>query len=135
MTADHRAVLAPSTFESGIIDGSNENARKQIADLKIILHEATGIRAAHFEKSGTVGTTDTFCVVSVERSKRSTAVIRRTLNPCWNQEMKFKVTDLTADIVIQVFSMKSIGGLDVDNKLIGQAIIPISRLLPNLCSW
>jgi hypothetical protein len=49
--------------------------------------------------------------------------------------MTFKVTDLTSDVIIQVFSMKSIGGLDVDSKLIGQAIIPISRLLPNIVSW
>ena len=67
--------------------------------------------------------------------KRSTAVSRKSLNPKWNHEMTFKVTDLSSDVVIQVFSMKSIGGLDVDSKLIGQAIIPLARLLPNLCSF
>ncbi len=127
--------MAPSNFESGLDDrGADDKKRERIAHLKITLNGAKGIPAAHFENSGTVGTTDTYCVVSVERMKRSTSVIRKSLNPTWNQEMPFPVTDLNADIVIQLYSMKSIGGLDVDSKLIGQAIVPVSRLLPNLCS-
>jgi hypothetical protein len=128
--------MAPSAFESGNEDrGSEEKLRNRIGNLKVHIKEARGIPAAHFEHSGTVGTVDTYCVVSVERTKRSTAVIRKTLNPVWNHEMTFTVTDLTSDVIIQVFSMKSIGGLDVDSKLIGQAIIPIPRLLPDLASW
>jgi hypothetical protein len=40
--------------------------------------------------------------VRVENVKRSTAVVRRDLNPQWEENMFFNVTDLNCDIVIQV---------------------------------
>eukprot|EP00283_Hemiselmis_rufescens_P022021 CAMPEP_0173442140 /NCGR_PEP_ID=MMETSP1357-20121228/25574_1 /TAXON_ID=77926 /ORGANISM="Hemiselmis rufescens, Strain PCC563" /LENGTH=77 /DNA_ID=CAMNT_0014407817 /DNA_START=1 /DNA_END=231 /DNA_ORIENTATION=+ len=48
--------------------------------------------------------------------------------------MFFNVTDLNSDIVVQVCCMNTVGGFDVESKIIGQAIIPFSRLLPKLVS-
>ena len=72
-----------------------------------------------------MGTTDSYCVVKVEGARRSTPVVRKELNPTWSTKMKFNITDISADLVIQVFSVG--GSFDTNNKLIGQAIVPLHR--------
>ena len=102
----------------------------------------------------------------VEGARRSTSVVRRDLNPVWNTKMKFNITDISADVVIQVCRQRAscgvsnfvatilgvgkgvradaacavrgcqvfaVGGsFDNKSKLIGQAVVPLHRLLPEL---
>jgi Ca2+-dependent lipid-binding protein len=65
----------------------------------------------------------------VEGARRSTAVVRKELNPAWGTKMRFNITDISADLVMQVFS---VGGSFDTPKLIGQAIVPLHRLLPKI---
>ena len=65
----------------------------------------------------------------MEGARRSTAVVRKELNPVWGTKMRFNITDISADLVMQVFS---VGGSFDTPKLIGQAIVPLHRLLPKI---
>ena len=47
----------------------------------------------------------------------------------WGTKMRFNITDISADLVMQVFS---VGGSFDTPKLIGQAIVPLHRLLPKI---
>jgi len=115
--------------EVPVCDAHSGRPRKKIADLSVNIKQCRGLPGTKWENAGTVGSTDSYCVVKVEGARRSTAVVRKDLNPQWNTRMKFNITDISADLVIQVFSVG--GSLSTfDNKLIGQAIVPLHRVLP-----
>ena len=116
--------------EVPVCDAHSGRPRKKIADLSVTVKQCRGLPGSSWENSGTVGTTDSYCVVKMEGARRSTAVVRKELNPTWNTKMKFNITDISADLVIQVFSVG--GSFDTNNKLIGQAIVPLHRLLPSI---
>jgi hypothetical protein len=107
--------------EVPVCDASSGRPRIKIADLAFTIKQCRGLPCSTWENAGTVGTTDSYCVVKVEGARRSTSVVRQDLNPAWNTKMKFNITDISADLVIQVFSVG--GSFDTKNKLIGQVCI------------
>ena len=115
--------------EVPVCDAFSGRPRKKIANFAFTIKQCRGLPGSKWESSGSVGTTDSYCVVKVEGARRSTSVVHKDLNPVWNTKMKFNITDISADVVIQVFA---VGGSFDTNKLIGQAIVPLHRLLPNV---
>ena len=116
--------------EVPVCDAHSGRPRRKIADLAVTVKQCRGLPASSWESAGTVGSTDSYCVVKVEGARRSTAVVRKELNPAWNAKMRFNITDISADLVIQVFSVG--GSVGAQTKLIGQAIVPLHRLLPKI---
>lgn len=56
----------------------------------------------------------------VEGARRSTSVVRRDLNPVWNTKMKFNITDISADVVIQVCRQRASSGVSkFETKILG----------------
>ena len=113
-----RDLLPERSEEVPVCDATSGRPRKKIADLAFTIKQCRGLPCSTWENAGTVGTTDSYCVVKVEGARRSTTVVRQDLNPTWNTKMKFNITDISADLVIQVFSVG--GSFDTKNKLIGQ---------------
>mmetsp|Transcript_2903 Transcript_2903/g.6933 ORF Transcript_2903/g.6933 Transcript_2903/m.6933 type:complete len:710 (-) Transcript_2903:193-2322(-) len=131
-TVERQRDLQPSRSEDiPTCDESNGRLREKFAELELTIIEGRDLPASSWENAGTVGLLDSYCVVKVEGARRSTAVSKREVNPMWDVRLKFGITDLSTDIVIQVYSISSAGAFD-NTKLIGQCIVPLAHVLPGL---
>mmetsp|Transcript_43740 Transcript_43740/g.138244 ORF Transcript_43740/g.138244 Transcript_43740/m.138244 type:complete len:711 (+) Transcript_43740:356-2488(+) len=131
-TVERQRDLQPSRSEDiPTCDESNGKLREKFAELELTIIEGRDLPASTWENAGTLGLLDSYCVVKVEGARRSTAVSKRQVNPEWNVRMKFSITDLSTDIVIQVYSISSSGAFE-NTKLIGQCILPLAHILPSL---
>ena len=74
------------------------------------------------------GTSDPFAVVAVQGSggwtSRHTSVVKKTLNPEWNERLVFEVTDLFEPLVVKLFDKDLFGG----NDFLGQASVAVEAV-------
>jgi len=77
------------------------------------------------------GTSDPYLTLQIsnttkdQTTKCQTKVIKKNLNPDWNEQFELRVTDMNAVLTISVFDKDMIGADD----LIGQTVIPLSTLV------
>jgi len=103
----------------------NEKQRKEeLAKARLIIRviEARGVKAADFG-----GTSDPFAELRIKNESHvlQTRVIKKTLNPMWNEEFILYPSNPDKDILcIKVYDFDSVG----NNDLLGEIEIPVVAL-------
>jgi E3 ubiquitin-protein ligase NEDD4 len=71
----------------------------------------------------TIGLSDPYCVLTIAQETQKTTVIKKTLNPQWNESFNFKIQHpTTQQLYIRLFDQNKISADD----FVGQAIILLS---------
>jgi len=106
----------------------NEELKKQLDGVKKKLIgrlQVTIIEARGLPKSDHLGgKSDPYCVLFLERQKEKTRTVKRTLNPKWQAEFEFFVSDPKASLEVSVFDWNRI----LSDELIGKVDIPVASL-------
>jgi Ca2+-dependent lipid-binding protein len=76
-------------------------------EVHVIVHEAKKLVAADRG-----GTSDPYCQVKVEKQLFKTEVVKKSLNPVWNETFDFSARVTTKDLVFEVYDHDIIGGHD-----------------------
>ncbi|KAI4339249.1 hypothetical protein MLD38_024212 [Melastoma candidum] len=118
--------LWPQTLEIPILDGSTVAVKKPVG----ILHVKV-VRAIKLLKMDILGASDPYvklCLSGDKLPARKTTIIRRNLNPEWNEEFNLVVKDPHSQILnLQVYDWDPVGAHD---KL-GMQIVPLNSLKPH----
>jgi len=94
--------------------------KKLIGRLSVTVIEARGLpKSDHLG-----GKSDPYCVLFLERQKEKTRTVKKTLNPKWQAEFEFFVSDPKASLEVSVFDWNRI----LSDELIGKAEIPVNSL-------
>jgi len=106
----------------------NEAIKKQLEGVKKKLIgkiSVTIVEARGLPKSDHIGgKSDPYCVLFLERQKEKTRTVKKTLNPKWQAEFEFYVSDPQAVLEVSVFDWNRI----FSDELIGKTNIPVSEL-------
>ncbi|KAJ4763955.1 C2 calcium/lipid-binding and GRAM domain containing protein [Rhynchospora pubera] len=90
--------------------------------MKLVVHV---IEARDLPAMDNNGLSDTYAKLQLRRQRAKTKVIKKSLNPVWDEEFSFRVGDLKAELCVSV--------LDEDkyfsDDTLGQIKVPLSRLL------
>jgi Ca2+-dependent lipid-binding protein len=76
-------------------------------EIHLIVHEAKKLIAADRG-----GTSDPYCQIKVEKQLFKTEVVKKSLNPVWNETFDFSARVTTKDLVFEVYDHDIIGGHD-----------------------
>jgi len=98
----------------------NNVKKKLIGKIQVVVSEARSLpKADHLGKKS-----DPYCVLFLERQKEKTRTVKKTLNPKWQAEFEFYVSEPGANLEVSVFDWNRI----FSDELIGKVNIPISSL-------
>ena len=76
-------------------------------EVQVIVHEAKKLIAADRG-----GTSDPYCQVKVEKQLFKTEIVKKSLNPVWNETFDFSARVTTKVLVFEVYDYDMIGGHD-----------------------
>jgi len=94
--------------------------QKLIGKLQVVVTEARSLpKSDHLSKK-----CDPYCVLFLERQKEKTRTVKKTLNPKWQAEFEFYVSEPGASLEVSVFDWNRI----FSDELIGKVNIAISSL-------
>lgn len=88
--------------------------------LYVYVQEAKGLPAKDYN-----GLSDPYVKLQLGKSKARTRVIRKTLNPSWNEEFTFKVDDLSEELHISLWDEDKF----LVDDFLGQVKVPVSKVL------
>ncbi|OVA20611.1 C2 calcium-dependent membrane targeting [Macleaya cordata] len=71
------------------------------------------------------GLTDAFVKLHVGKYKSKTRVLKKTLNPVWNEEFVFRVHDIDDELIVSVFHHDDHGFFNAPGDLLGRVRIPL----------
>ena len=91
--------------EPGLNDNGINDVVGCILTVKVI--EATGLVAADRG-----GYSDPYALVSFEQQRKQTKVIKKTLNPTWNETFEFEISDPAATLLVEIYDHDLIGSHD-----------------------
>jgi len=106
----------------------NEAIRNQLDAVKKKLIGKIGVtvvEARGLPKSDHMGSkSDPYCVLFLERQKEKTRTVKKTLNPKWQAEFEFYVSDINASLEVSVFDWNRI----FSDELLGKTTIPVKEM-------
>jgi len=106
----------------------NEAIRNQLEAVKKKLIGKIGVtvvEARGLPKSDHMGSkSDPYCVLFLERQKEKTRTVKKTLNPKWQAEFEFYVSDANAALEVSVFDWNRI----FSDELLGKVTIPVKEM-------
>eukprot|EP01089_Gocevia_fonbrunei_P012896 TRINITY_DN3164_c0_g1_i2.p1 TRINITY_DN3164_c0_g1~~TRINITY_DN3164_c0_g1_i2.p1 ORF type:complete len:422 (+),score=167.06 TRINITY_DN3164_c0_g1_i2:461-1726(+) len=107
--------------EADLLRAKYEGARARlIGKLKVVIIEARGLKSTN--RIG--GKSDPYCVLFLERQKEKTRTVKKTLNPRWEAEFEFFVSEATAALEISIFDWNRF----LHDEFLGKVIIPTQSL-------
>ncbi|XP_075499125.1 synaptotagmin-3-like [Primulina tabacum] len=119
--------LWPKSYDVPILDASTVALKKPVG----ILHVKV-IRAVKLLKMDLLGLSDPYVKLSLSGEKlpaKKTTVIKKTLNPEWNEEFKLAVKDPQSQMLqINVYDWDKVGAHD----RLGTQLYPLKLLTPNV---
>ncbi|XP_073293313.1 synaptotagmin-3-like isoform X2 [Primulina huaijiensis] len=119
--------LWPKSYDVPILDASTVAIKKPVG----ILHVKV-IRAVKLLKMDLLGLSDPYVKLSLSGEKlpaKKTTVIKKTLNPEWNEEFKLAVKDPQSQMLhINVYDWDKVGAHD----RLGTQLYPLKLLTPNV---
>ncbi len=76
-------------------------------EVHVIVHEAKKLIAADRG-----GTSDPYCQIKVEKQSFKTEIVKKSLNPVWNETFDFSARSTTKALIFEVFDYDMIGSHD-----------------------
>ena len=104
------------------IDEAQAEAKANAQSTVLTLHVVAG-RGLEAKDSG--GTSDPYAIVEVGKEKRKTKVIKKDLNPEWDEKFELVVTDVNSMLKVTIWDKDLIGSDD----LIGETMIPLETIV------
>ncbi|XP_030450868.1 synaptotagmin-3 [Syzygium oleosum] len=118
--------LWPQTLEIPILDASTVAAAQPVGILRVKV-----VRAMKLLKMDFLGASDPYVKLKLSGDilpAKKTAIIRKNLNPEWNENFKFIVKDPQSQILhMQVFDWDKVGAHD----RLGMQLVPLNLLKPH----
>jgi len=94
--------------------------KKLIGKIKVTVVEARGLpKSDHLNHKS-----DPYCVLFLERQKEKTRTVKKTLNPKWQAEFEFYVSEPNASLEVSVFDWNRIFA----DELLGKTTVAVSSL-------
>lgn len=94
--------------------------RERLGRLTVRIYEARDLPAMDI-----TGTSDPYVRARLEATEYCTDVVYKSLNPTWEAEFEFKVTEVSDDLLLTVYD-KDVASTD---DVIGEAVVPLHHLL------
>jgi len=94
--------------------------KKLIGKIQVTVVEARGLpKSDHMSHKS-----DPYCVLFLERQKEKTRTVKKTLNPKWQADFEFYVSEPGASLEVSVFDWNRLFA----DELLGKVTIPVSSL-------
>jgi len=94
-------------------------------ELQVVVVKARNLRAADGTTFGGAGSSDPFVTLKMAKKEQKTKVIKKDLNPFWNEKFSFRAVDPMISLVVLVHDYNSIGG----STFLGRNTISLKTLL------